>query len=69
IRYVGGAFFDNSNIAVAYNNSQQLLERFRFKRADYLPYEGVDEYTYMTIEKYKTDSEPIEKTNDFVQFR
>ena len=69
IRYIGGAFSNNSNIALAYNNSLQLFERFRFKRADFLPYEEVDEYTFMTIEKIKNDSEPIEKSEDYVQFR
>ncbi len=39
-----------------------ILERFRFKRADFIPIEGYDlDYTYWNIEKYQTDDKPIDK--------
>jgi len=62
IRFVGGAFLNNSNKTTVWVDYMDILERFRFKRADFIPIEGYDlDYTYWNIEKYQTDDKPIDK--------
>jgi hypothetical protein len=59
---VGGAFLNNSNKTTVWVDYMDILERFRFKRADFIPIEGYDlDYTYWNIEKYQTDDKPIDK--------